>query len=148
MQSQTSLKHDTIHKKYALGAHPIIHTFIDKLGLIDIIGSHIKQDMRTKLSCEKTISLVIHNILTTPMPLYEFQDWLKPLDENVLGLADIEVPLINDDRVGKALDDFYEGKHKDVFFHLALKAIKIFKIDCSQVHQDTTSITFAGKYGG
>ena len=70
------------------------------------------------------------------------------MDENVLGLADAEVSLINDDRVGKALDDFYEGKHKDVFFHLALKAIKIFKIDCSQVHQDTTSITFAGKYGG
>jgi transposase len=148
MQSQSSLKRGMVHKKYALGPHPIIHTFMEKLGLTDIMGSHIKQDMRTKLSCEKTIGLVIHNILTTPMPLYEFQDWLKPLDENVLGLADAEVSLINDDRVGKALDDFYAGKHKDVFFHLALKAIKIFKIDCSQVHQDTTSITFAGKYGG
>lgn len=148
MQSQLGLKRDTIHRKYALGAHPIIHTYMHKLGLTDIIGSHIKQDMRTKLPCEKTISLVIHNILTTPMPLYEFQDWLKPLDEDVLGIADAEVPFINDDRVGKALDDFYGGKHKDVFFHLALRAIKIFKIDCSQVHQDTTSITFAGKYGG
>jgi len=148
MQSQSGLKRNTVHRRYGLGAHPIIHTYMAKLGLAEIIGSHIKQDMRCKLSCEKTIGLVIHNILTTPMPLYEFQDWLKPLDEEVLGLTDVEVPLINDDRVGKALDDFYLGKHKDVFFHLALKAIKIFKIDCSQVHQDTTSITFSGKYGG
>ena len=148
MQSQSSVKRDSIHKKCSMGAHPIIHTYMNKLGLIDIIGSHIKQDMRVKLSCEKTIGLVVHNILTTPTPLYEFQDWLKPLDEDVLGIADAETPLINDDRVGKALDDFYAGKHKDVFFHLALRAIKIFKIDCSQVHQDTTSITFAGKYGG
>jgi len=148
MQSQFDLKRGAVHKKYALGVHPIIHTYMGRLGLTDIIGSHIKQDMRSKLSCEKTIGLVVHNILTTPTPLYEFQDWLKPLDEAVLGIADAEVPLINDDRVGKALDSFYAGKHKDVFFHLALKAIKIFKLDCSQIHQDTTSITFSGKYGG
>jgi transposase len=148
MQTQFGLKRNTFHRRYALGAHPIIHTYMNRLGVADIIGSHIKHDMRRKLSCEKTISLIVHNILTTPMPLYEFQDWLKPLDADMLGLIDSEVPLINDDRVGKALEDFYFGKHKDVFFHLALKAIKLFKLDCSQIHQDTTSITFAGKYGG
>ena len=148
MQSQSGLKRDTCHRKYFMGAHPIIHTYMEKLGLTDIIGSHIKQDLRGKLSNEKTIGLVVHNILTTPMPLYEFQDWLKPLDEDVLGFSEADVALINDDRVGKALDGFYLGKHKDVFFHLALKAIKIFKLDCSQIHQDTTSITFSGKYGG
>lgn len=148
MQSQSGIRRSTTHRKYVLGAHPIIQVYMDKLGLTDIIGSHIKQDMRLKLSCEKTIALVIHNILTTPLPLYEFQDWLKPLDEQLLGLDPAESSLINDDRVGKALEDFYLGKHKDVFFHLALKAIKIFNLDCSQIHQDTTSITFAGKYGG
>ncbi|MCX6123612.1 MAG: hypothetical protein NTV34_02510 [Proteobacteria bacterium] len=56
------------------------------------------------------------------LPLYEFQGLLKPLVENVLGLAEPKVRLINHDRVGKALDDFYAGKHKDVFFHPALKA--------------------------
>jgi transposase len=148
MQSQSGLRRGTCHKKYFLGAHPIIHTYMEKLALTDIIGSHIQQDLRSKLPNEKTIGLIIHNILTTPMPLYEFQDWLTPLDENVLGLDEAEVAFINDDRVGKALDGFYLGKHKDVFFHLALKAIKRFKLDCSQIHQDTTSITFSGKYGG
>ena len=101
MQSQFGLNRKSSHRRYALGAHPIIHTYMEKLGLTDIIGSHIKQDMRSKLSCEKTISLVVHNILTTPMPLYEIQDWLKPLDEDMLGLGVAEIPLINDDRVGK-----------------------------------------------
>lgn len=148
MQSQFGLKRDTVHRKYFLGAHPIIHTYMERLGLTNIIGSHIKQDLRSVIPGEKTIGLVVHNILTTPMPLYEFQDWLTPLDEDVLGLSGAEVSSINDDRVGKALDGFYAGKHKDVFFHLALKAIKLFKLDCSQIHQDTTSITFSGKYGG
>ena len=78
MQIQSGLKRGTIHRKYALGAHPIIQVFMDKLGMADIIGSHIKQDLRLKLTCEKTIALVVHNILTTPLPLYEFQDWLNP----------------------------------------------------------------------
>ena len=30
----------------------------------------------------------------------------------------------------------------------ALRAIKIFDLDCSQIHHDTTTVTFVGKYGG
>jgi transposase len=35
-----------------------------------------------------------------------------------------------------------------VFFRLALRAIKVFDLDCGRIHHDTTSVTFAGKYGG
>jgi transposase len=35
-----------------------------------------------------------------------------------------------------------------VFFRLALRAIKIFDLDCSRIHHDTTTVTFAGKYPG
>ena len=66
MQSQSGLKRDTCHRKYFMGAHPIIHTYMEKLGLTDIIGSHIKQDLRGKLSNEKTIGLVVHNIRLYP----------------------------------------------------------------------------------
>jgi hypothetical protein len=82
------------------------------------------------------------------MPLYEIADWLAPLDEKSLGLEPGEMAFIHDDRVGKALECFYEGRHKDVFFHLALRAIKLFDLDCSRIHQDTTTVTFSGKYAG
>src|SRR4029077_7178461 len=65
-----------------------------------------------------------------------------------LGLSVAEVPLIHDDRLGQALEAFYRGRHKDVFFRLALRGNKIFALDCSQIHQDTPAITFSGKYAG
>lgn len=145
---QRDLRKAAIHKRSVLGAHPIIQFFVETLKVTEIIGSYIKQDSRLSLGVEKTTAVLIHNILTTPMPLYEIADWLAPLDEESLGLEPGEGAFLHDDRVGKALDCFYEGRHKDVFFHLALKAIKIFKLDCSQIHQDTTSITFSGKYAG
>lgn len=145
---QEGLKSDVIHKKYVIGTHPVIQYFIDKLRIDEITGSYIKQDKRMKLSTEKTLSMLIHNILTTHLPMYEITDWLKPLDEEKIGLDIGESSLISDDRVGKSLESLYNGRHKDIFFRLALRAIKLFDIDCRQIHQDTTTVTFSGKYEG
>ena len=139
---------ELIHKKYLIGAHPIIQFFMDKLKMDEIIGSYVRQDKRMKVSVEKTLSIMIHNYLTSPLPMYEIREWLGPLDEEKLGLHPGEASLINDDRVGKSLESFYFGRHKDIFFHLALRAIKLFALDCHQIHQDTTTITFCGKYAG
>ncbi len=145
---QQGLRKDIVHKKYLIGAHPIIQFFIDKLKIDEIIGSYVRQDKRIKLSAEKTLSVMIHNYLTSPLPMYEILEWLRPLDEEKLGLRHSEASLINDDRVGKSLESLYFGRHKDIFFRLALRAIKLFSIDCHQIHQDTTTITFSGKYAG
>ncbi len=111
----------------------------------EIISTYVRSDKRMRLDDDKTLVLLIHNILTTPNALCEMQDWLQPLDAEKVGLAPRECMFIQDDRIGRALARFYDSRHKDVFFHLALRAIKIFRLDCSRVHQDTTSVTFSGK---
>jgi transposase len=131
-----------------LGAHPIIEHFLQKLRIGEVIATYIPQDQRVKLPLERTLSLLIHNILTTPMPMYALADWLAPLDEQCLGLEPAQAECLHDDRVGQALERFYHGRHKDVFFHLALRAIKTFGLECAQIHQDTTTVTFSGQYAG
>jgi len=148
MLSQKSIKKNVIHKRFMLGAHPIIQFFIDKLNIDDCIGSYIHQDKRLKLSNEKALIVLIHNILTSPTPLYEIHDWAKIIDDITLGLEENDISFLNDDRIGKALNSFYNCKHKQVFFRLVLRAIKLFEIDCRQIHQDTTTVTFCGKYDG
>jgi transposase len=148
MKLQPSLTKKSSLRKMVLDAHPIIQHFIELLRIPDIIGSYIKSDKRLIVDVERVLTLVIHNYLTQPHPLYEFQDWVAPLDVEKIGLTDQERDAIQDDRIGKALESLYLGRHKDVFFRLTLRAIKVFELDCSQVHQDTTSITFCGKYPG
>lgn len=132
--------------KRFLGVHPIINFFIDQLNIGQIISSCIKQDARLVMPLDQSLILLVHNILASPMPMYEISDWSKTLDEENVGLGENESELINDDRIGRALSSFYKGKHKDVFFRLALKTIKIHKLNCDHIHQDTTSITLSGKY--
>jgi transposase len=146
MITQKGWHKDAVLRKFVLEAHPIIQTYLQKLRIPELIASYILQDQRIKLPIEQSLCVLIHNILTTPMPMYEIAAWLAPLDENSLGLDGAQAQCIQDDRIGQALERFYQGRHKDVFFHLALRAIKVFQIQCGQVHQDTTTVTFCGKY--
>jgi transposase len=148
MITQSGWRKGNLLKKFVLQAHPIIQTYLQKLKIGELIANYIEQDQRLALPVEQTLCVLIHNILSTPMPMYEIADWVKALDEQCLGLEPSHVDLIHDDRVGQALERFYHGRHKDVFFHLALRAIKVFDLQCSQIHQDTTSVTFCGKYSG
>lgn len=148
MITQPGWRKGVLLRKFVIQAHPIIQSYIQRLKIPELIASYIQQDHRIKLPIEQTLCVLIHNILTTPMPMYEIAAWLAALDENCLGLNASEVQCIQDDRVGQALERFYRGRHKDVFFHLALRAIKVFQLQCSQIHQDTTTVTFSGKYAG
>ena len=148
MRIQRGLKKDSTLTKFVLGAHPIIEHFIERLRIREVMSTYMRADKRMRLDDERVLTILIHNILTTPIALYELQDWLKPLDAEKLGLMPRESKFIQDDRMGRALARFYNSRHKDVFFHLALRAIKIFALDCSQIHHDTTTVTFAGKYPG
>jgi len=148
MITPPSWRKGALLRKFVLGAHPIIEYYLQKLRIGELIATYIPQDQRIKLPIERTLSLLIHNILTTPTPMYAIADWLAPLDEQCLGLEPAQVGCIHDDRLGQALDRFYHGRHKDVFFHLALRAIKTFGLDCAQIHQDTTTVTVSGQYAG
>jgi transposase len=148
MQTQNGLKQNSSLSKFVVGAHPIIEHFIETLRIREIIGSYMRTDKRMKLDDSKALALLIHNILTSPNPLYEMEDWLKPLDAEKVGLRPEEIKWIQDDRIGRALAKFYHSRHKDVFFRLALRAIKVFDLDCGRIHHDTTSLTFVGRYGG
>jgi transposase len=147
MQTQRGIQRDSSLAKFVLGAHPIIEHFIVMLQIREIISTYVQTDTRMKLDDGKVLTLLIHNILTTPNALYEMADWLQPLDAETVGLRPEELSCIQDDRIGRALARFYNSRHKDVFFRLALRAIKVYKLDCSQIHHDTTTVTFAGKYG-
>jgi len=148
MQIQRGLKPDSVHTKFVLGAHPIIEHFIETMRIREIISTYVRTDRRMKIDDDKVLTLLIHNIATTPNPLYEMEDWLKPLDAEKLGLSPKETKFIQDDKIGMGLFRFYSSRHKDVFFRLALRIIKIFELDCSRIHHDTTTVTFVGKYPG
>lgn len=143
---QKSANKKFTHSRKVVGIHPIIQFFIEKLNIHQMLNTYFPQDTRLALSFEKAIGVLVHNILGASSPMYEIADWCQLFDEECLGLEKSENKHICDDRIGRSLDQFYQGRHKDFFFQLALRSIKIFKLKPFSVHQDTTTITLSGKY--
>jgi transposase len=54
--------------------------------------------------------------------------------------------LLNDDRVGRALDHLRRADRASLLTALVLRAVRAFAIDLTELHQDTTTVTFSGEY--
>ena len=146
MQVQEGIKKQQLLKKFFMGVHPIIQHFIDKLRMRETISAYVGSDSRQKVDVENILCILIHNILTTRSPLYEVQDWLRPIDTELMDISHADIKYVYDERIGRALEKFYACRYSDIYFRLALRAIKLFELDTTQIHQDTTTITFTGKY--
>lgn len=69
MITQPGWRKGVLLRKFVIQAHPIIQSYIQRLKIPELIASYIQQDHRIKLPIEQTLCVLIHNILTTPMPM-------------------------------------------------------------------------------
>ena len=131
---------------HRLGAHPLIEFFLQRLGVARILDKHIHSNRDPILSHGTAISVLVHNVLVSRDPLYRLSEWIEPIEPKALGLSAEQKLAINDDRMARALDQLAEYGGRGVFFQLALRCIKLFRLKTDRIHFDTTSITFSGQY--
>lgn len=133
---------------HRLGPHPIIQHFLEQLAVARILDKHIHSNRDGVLSHGTAITVLVHNVLLSRDPLYRLGEWMEPIEPYALGLSIEEKLAINDDRMGRALEQLAEFGGRGVFFQLALRAIKLFRLQTRRIHFDTTSVTFCGEYSG
>ena len=133
---------------HRLGPHPLIQFFLEKLGVTRILDKHIHSSREGKLTHGEAIGMLVHNVLVSRDPLYRLSEWIEPIDPGALGLSEDQKLAINDDRIGRALDQLAEYGGRGVFFQLALRSIKLFGLKTDRIHFDTTTVTFFGEYKG
>jgi transposase len=132
----------------ALGALPIVCHFLERMRLGALLERYLPApDARVCLAPAKAIGLLVHNLCVCHEPLYGLGEWAAPYDPRLLGLTAEEVELLNDDRVGRALEQLFDCDRASLLTDLMLHAITEFSVDCSQLHNDSTSITLHGAYG-
>ena len=131
-----------------LGPHPLIRHYLDRLNVEDILASHLPQGRAGTLSHAQALCVLVHNILTSPGPLYRLENWAEPIEPGALCLSGKQKEAINDDRVGRALDALGSARARGIWFRLALRAIKVWELSCERIHFDTTSVTLFGEYAG
>ncbi len=132
-----------------LGALPIVDAFLARMGVDALLDRVLPAaDARVMVAPAKAIGLLVRNLCVSREPIYALGEWAAPFDPGLLALDVKEVALLNDDRVGRALDQLFDADRASLLTQLMLSVIGEFAVDCSQLHNDSTSITLSGAYRG
>jgi transposase len=130
-----------------LGALPIVDWICGRLGLAELLEAVVPHDdARLRLAPATAIGVLVRNLALAREPVYGLGRWAAPFDPGPLGLAEDEAGLLNDDRVGRMLARLFHADRASLLTRLVLDAIERFSIDCSQLHNDSTSVTVTGRY--
>jgi transposase len=128
-----------------LGALPIVNHFLDRLHLPDHL-SRFLPSTEAALAHSRVLGVLLRNLSLDRGPIYGTEEWILPFVPHLLGLAPEEVRLLNDDRGGRALDALFDADRASLLTSVVVHAIKEFGLDLSEIHNDSTSVTFTGAY--
>ena len=125
------------------GALPVVAGFCSGLKIREVIDDACPIRDLAGLSHGQVIEALVANRLTSPAPLVHVQAWAR---EWAVGeVFGVEPELLNDDRIGRALDAI--APHLDrIVGSVGVAAIEAFGIDVARMHWDMTSISMHGQY--
>lgn len=132
---------------HELGALPVIDHFLQRLGLMDALERYLgSDDPRLRLPDAKALRVLICNLVIHKEPVYALGEWARGFDPSLFAMSAEEVELLNDDRLGRSLDRLFDTDRASLTTEIVVRAIDRFGIDCSKLHNDSTTVTFSGAY--
>jgi hypothetical protein len=126
-----------------VGALLLAAHFLAELDVAGTVDRSLPRSARSQLSVGEVVAALVASRLCSPSPLYDVAGWAS--GAAVQELLGVPAALLNDDRLGRALETFAvyaEGVRGAV----AARAIERFGLDAGRLHVDLTTVRVAGAY--
>jgi len=129
-----------------IGPLPIVNHYINRLNIDGILSQHLVTANTRKVEPVRCIGLLLRNLVIERQPMYGLQEWALRYKPELLDITPDMATALNDDRIGRALDMMFDSDRASMQTEIVVRAIKEFKLDLSQMHNDATTITLSGQY--
>lgn len=125
----------------------IVAGVIDEMELVEEVNKKVGLRVKEAVSPGQVMKAMILNGLGfLSAPLYLFENFfVGKATEHLIGEG-VTAEQLNDDRIGRALDKYYEVGTTNLFTAIALKAAQKFQVEKESVHLDSSSISVEGEY--
>ena len=126
-----------------LGALPVVAEFLHRLRVAETVDELCPARDLALATHGEVIEALIANWLTSPRPLVRVEDWARIWA--VKEVLDPGPDLLNDDRLGRALDAI-APRLQEITGAIGARAVCAFGIDTARLHWDMTSMSLTGAY--
>jgi len=123
----------------------MVKHFMDELNLFNMFTKYVPAAAGSLASHAQSLCILTANIICDNKPLYKVQEWLSKYCDG-LAAEPVEASLFNDDRLAKALSALFYSDRHSLMTEVSSKAIAVHKLLTNEIHNDSTSVTFIGKY--
>jgi transposase len=128
-----------------VGSLLLVRHYLEQVGIREIVDGTLPTRGKAELSVGEVVVALIANRLAAPAPLYDIAGWGS--QAAIHELFGIPSMLLNDDRLGRALEAFHPVAEQ-VRGAAALAAIERFGLDAARLHLDLTALRMEGSYEG
>lgn len=126
-----------------LGALPVLGEYLERLGVRERVDALAPVRAGARLTNGEVVVALVANRLTAPRPLYDIVHWAETWAvEELLGIAPAA---LNDDRLGRCLDDL-AAVHDRLRGELTVQAVAAFGLETRTLRWDVTSVVVTGAY--
>lgn len=132
-------------KAKIMDVKPLVNYYMDQLSLRELFDKYIPQTVNMRIAPADALSMMVFNIINAPNPLYKISEWAVDYLDGI-GEQPQEALKYNDDCLGRNLDRLYESSRNELMIELAANAIKAHQLEVNNIHNDSTTITFKGRY--
>lgn len=126
-----------------LGALPVVAEFLHRLRVAETVDELCPARDLALATHGEVVEALVANRLTSPRPLVRVEDWARTWA--VKEVLDLDPALLNDDRLGRALDAI-APRLEEITGTIGAQAICAFGIDTARLHWDMTSMSLTGAY--
>ncbi len=124
---------------------PMVKHYMDYLDLFSLFEKYIPTTESSLVDHAESLCVLTANIICENKPLYKVQEWLSRYSDGLAG-EPVSTSLYNDDRFARALSALFHANRHSLMTELSCNAIAVHKLLTEEIHNDSTTVTFIGKY--
>jgi hypothetical protein len=126
-----------------LGPLALLQPLLEQLDLAALIDRHLPADPQLQFSHGRVLAVLLAARLCQPTALVNVSAWAQRTGADLLW--GIPADKLNDDRLGRALDAFFEQRHS-ILAAATAQALRLTGLGLDRLHFDTTHLVFYGAY--
>ena len=125
----------------------IVAGIIDEMELVEEVNKKVGIRIKETVSPGQVMkAMILKGLGFLSAPIYLFDTFfVGKATEHLIGEG-VTPKKLNDDRIGRELDKYYQAGTTKLFTAIALKAAKRFQVEMKSVHLESSSISVEGEY--